>query len=225
MIRLLRRTAVGLVAAGTMLAGLTACAAPGYTYASDSADHAYFKVPSSWPQVGPRTLFDVQVDLTDTLAGQAASDYSWAQAYDAATHPSPTDFFAGSRTPVVFASVEDLKSSMQAALSFNTMRDLLFPYFPVTATARQQATADGIKLTGFNLLGSNTISTKDGVRGINELYEYTLGGQVVAFDQTVLTNSDTTKLYLLLVQCNQQCFASHAAQIKTVVDSFTVRGS
>jgi hypothetical protein len=224
-IRQLRRTAVGLVAAGTMLAGLTACAAPTYTYASDSADRAYFKVPSSWPQVGPRTLFDVQVVLGNTLAGQAGSDYAWARAYDSAAHPSPTDLLAGSRTPVVFASVEDLKSSMQGALSFNTMRDLLFPYYPVTATARQQATADGIKLTGFDLLDSNTITTKDGVRGINELYEYTVGKQTLVFDQTVLTNTDTTKLYLLLVQCYVQCFASHAAQIKTVVDSFTVRGS
>jgi hypothetical protein len=224
-IRQLRRTAVGLVAAGTMLAGVAACAAHAYTYASDSADHAYFKVPSNWPEVGPKALFDVQVELGSTLAGQAGSDYAWVRAYDAATHPSPGDLLAGSRTPAVFASVQDLKSSMQAALSYNTMRDLLFPYFPVTATARQQATTDGIKLTGFNLLGSNTISTKDGVRGINELYEYTVGGQIVVFDQTVLTNTDTTKLYLLLVQCDEQCFASHAAQIKTVVDSFTVRGS
>lgn len=225
MIRQLRRTAVGLVAAGTVLAGLTACGAPAYTYAADGTDQAYFKVPSSWPPVGARTLFDVQVDLTSTLAGQAASNYSWAQAYDAATHPKVTDFFAGSPKPVVYATVEDLKSSMRDELSYNTMRDLLFPYFPVTATARQQATADGIKLTGFQLIGSNTISNKHGVRGINELYEYTLGRQVVAFDQTVLTNSDTTKLYLLLVQCSQQCFESNAAQIKTVVDSFTVRGS
>ena len=50
-------------------------------------------------------------------------------------------------------------------------------------------------------------------------------GQPDAFDQTVLTDSATTKLYLLLVQCYQGCFVAHQAQIKTVVDSFTVRGS
>ena len=95
----------------------------------------------------------------------------------------------------------------------------------MTSPARQQAAADGDKLTGFNLVYSNTITTKDGMRGINELFEYDIGGVPDAFDQTVLTNSSTTKLYLLLVQCYQDCFATNAAQIKAVVDSFTVRGS
>lgn len=44
--RQLRRTAVGLAVAGALLAGLTACGTPGYTYAADAADHAYFKVPA-----------------------------------------------------------------------------------------------------------------------------------------------------------------------------------
>jgi hypothetical protein len=123
---------------------------------------------------------------------------------------------------VVYASVQNLRSSLRAALSFNYMRDLLFP---VTATARQEAAAAGSTLTGFDLISSTTIATKDGVRGINELYEYDVGGLPDAFDQTVLTNSSTTKLYLLLVQCYQNCFISHQAQIKTVVNSFTVRGS
>jgi hypothetical protein len=224
-IRHFRRTLVGLISMATLLAGLSACAAPTYNYAADRTDHAYFKVPANWPQVGPRALLDDQVLLGHTLVGQAATNYAWARAYDAAAHPSPTDLLAGSRAPLVFASVQDLKSSMQAGLSFNTMRDLLFPYYPVTATARQAATADGIKLSGFKLIFSDTITTKDGVRGINELYEYAVSGQTVVFDQTVLTNTDTTKLYLLLVQCYQGCFISHEAQIKTIVDSFTVRGS
>jgi hypothetical protein len=74
-------------------------------------------------------------------------------------------------------------------------------------------------------VSSTTINGPGGVRGINELFEYNVNGEPDAFDQTVLTNSATTKLYLLLVQCYQGCFASHVAQIKAVVDSFTVRGS
>ena len=125
-------------------------------------------------------------------------------------------------TPVVYASVQDLSPSLRAALSFDYMRDLLFP---VTAQRDRRPRANGSTLTGFTLVSSTTITTKDGVRGINELYEYTIGGLPDAFDQTVLTNSSTTKLYLLLVQCYQDCFVSHDAQIKTVVNSFTVRGS
>jgi hypothetical protein len=224
-IRQLRRSAVALVAAAAMFAGLAACGSPAYTYATDNVDQTYFKVPTSWPQVDPQTLVAVQLALSNTLAGLNGGTFVWVRAYDAAAHPAPVNLLVGSRTPAVYASVQDLKPSISAGLSLNTMRDLLFPYLPVTAAARQAAAADGVKLTGFKLLGSNTITTKNGVRGINEEYGYLAGSKLLIFDQTVLTNSSTTKLYLLLVQCDLKCFTSHVAQIKTVVQSFTVRGS
>jgi hypothetical protein len=220
-IRHFRRTVVGLVAAGTMMAGLTACATPTYTYAADSTDHAYFKVPASWQPVDPGTVSSLQSELGRSLAGSAGGTFAWTRAYDLAAHPTPNVLLIGSGTPVVYASVQDLKSSLRDALSFNAMRDLLLP---VTSGARQSAAQAGFQLTGFNLVDSTTITTKDGVRGINELYEYTVNGRPDAFDQTVLTNSSTTKLYLLLVQCYQDCFVSHVAQIAAVVHSFTVRG-
>src|SRR5271165_2782957 len=198
-----------------MLGGLAGCAAPSYIYAADTTDHAYFKVPASWLQVSSRELSGVQGQLGNSLAGPAGGAFAWARAYDAAADPSPSALLAGSRSPVVYATVQDLSSTLRAELSFDAMRNLLLP---VTASARQSATAEGLKLTGFNLVFSSTITNKDGVRGINELYEYDVGGVPDAFDQTVLTNGSTTKLYLLLVQCYQNCFVSHEAQIKAVVD-------
>ena len=222
MIRQLRRTAVGLVAAGAMLFAVAACGAPGYTYASDGADNAYFKVPASWPQVDPGVVAGAQSELSQSAAGLAGGTFAWSRAYDAAAHPAPTALFIGSHTPVVYASVQDLNATLRAALSFDEMRNLILP---VTSAARQSATASGFTLTGFDLLLSNTIATKNGVRGINEAFEYIVAGRPDVFDLTVATNSSTTKLYMLLVQCYQDCFVAHQAQIVAVVDSFTVRGS
>ncbi len=220
--RQLRRTAVAVLSAGAALALLAGCGAPSYTYAADNADHAYFKVPTSWQQVDPAKLAEVQsAYLSNSAAGSAGGSFVWSRAYADAAKPALTSLLTGSNTPVVYASVQSLRDSLRAALSFDYMRDLLFP---VTSEARQEAAAAGEHLTGFDLVASSTI-TSNGVRGINELFEYDINGQPDAFDQTVLTNSNTTKLYLLLVQCYQGCFASHAAQIKAVVDSFTVRGS
>jgi hypothetical protein len=204
-----------------MLFMVAACAAPTYTYATDGHDNAYFKVPASWQQVKPTELSGAQVELGKSAAGPAGGAFAWSRAYAATADPSATALFLGSQTPVVYASVQNLRSSLRAALSFNYMRDLLFPE---TAPARQQAAAAGSTLTGFDLISSTTIAAKGVLRVINELYEYDVNGLPDAFDQTVLTNSSTTKLYLLLVQCYQDCFISHQAQIKTVVDSFTVRG-
>jgi hypothetical protein len=221
--RQFRRTAAVFATAGTALALLAGCGAPSYLYAADNADHAYFKVPASWQQVSPDNVAAVQSALlTNSAAGSAGGSFIWSRAYSSAQKPALSTLFVGANTPAVYASVQSLKDALRSALSFDEMRDLLFP---VTSQARQAAAAAGQNITGFNLVSSTVISAPGGIHGINELYEFDVGGLPDAFDQTVLTNSDTTKLYLLLVQCYQDCFASHAAQIKAVVESFTVRGS
>jgi hypothetical protein len=223
--RQLRRTATAMaaVAAALTVTCLAGCAAPAYTYAADTNDHAYFKVPSGWQQVDSRSLADAQeVLLSHSAAGPLGGKFAWSRAYAAAVDPPPNVLLSGSQSPVVYASVQNVSDSLRAQLSFDYMRDMLFP---VTSADRQEAAAAGDKLTGFSLAYSNTITTSDGVRGINELFEYDINGLPDAFDQTVLTNAATTKLYLLLVQCYQSCFLSHEAQIRQVVDSFTVEGS
>ncbi|HYK68910.1 MAG TPA: hypothetical protein VEV45_13250 [Streptosporangiaceae bacterium] len=221
--RQFRRTAAAFVTAGAALALLAGCGAPTYLYAADNADHAYFKVPSSWQQVSPDKVAAVQTALlNNSAAGSAGGSFIWSRAYSDASKPALTSLLVGSHTPAVYASVQSLKDALRSALSFDEMRDLLFP---VTSQARQNAAANGENIAGFALVSSTVISLPGGIHGINELYEFNVGGLPDAFDQTVLTNSDTTKLYLLLVQCYQDCFASHSAQIKAVVQSFTVRGS
>jgi hypothetical protein len=223
--RQLRRIATVFAAAAVALTVpcVAGCAAPAYTYAADSADHAYFKVPASWQPVGSQSLADAQSALLSrSAAGPPGGRLAWSRAYAAAPDPAATALLSGSLTPVVYASVQNITDALRAELSFDYMRDLLFP---VTSADRQEAAAAGDKLTGFSLVYSNTITTSGGVRGINELFEYDINGAPDAFDQTVLTNSATTKLYLLLVQCYQSCFVSHEAQIKQIVNSFTVRGS
>ena len=221
----LRRALLATMAAGlavVTVGALAGCGAPAYSYAADKADHAYFKVPSGWHQVSPEFVAQAQNLLTRSFAGAARGALAWSQAYAAASSPSSVSLLDAANKPVVYASVQNLKLSLRGELSFNVMRDLLFP---VTPGARQQAAAAGETLPGFQSISYNLITTKYNMRGINELFEYDVNGQPDAFDLTVLTNAATTKLYLLLVQCYQNCFVSNEKQIATVVNSFTVRGS
>jgi hypothetical protein len=224
--RQFRRTVMGVLAAGLAVAvgaALTGCGAPTYVYAADSGDHAYFKVPATWHQVNPEFVTEVQQGLlSKSLAGAAGGSFAWSRVYSAEASPELTALLAASSQPVVYFSVQNINNSLRAGLSFNVMQDLLFP---VTSAGRQAASAAGEKLTGFQLISNTVITNSSGMRGINELYEYTIDGQPDAFDQTVITNSETTKLYLLLVQCYQACFIAHRPQIATVVNSFTVDGS
>jgi hypothetical protein len=220
--RRFRRAVTGLLAAGTLLAALAGCAAPAYNYVSDSADGAYFKVPASWPQVSAQSLAEAQETLGKSEAGPTGGTVAWSRAYAGGSNPQPTELFSAANEPVVYASVQDLHMAFRAVLSFDYMRDLIFP---VTPAARAEAAAEGAKLSGFNMISNATIATSGGVRGINVLFEYDVGGAPDVFDQTVMTNAATTKLYLLLVQCYQNCFLAHRDQIATVVNSFTVEGS
>lgn len=220
--RQFRHTVTGLIALGALLAAVSGCAAPAYTYAADSHDQAFFEVPSGWHEVSPQSLAQAQTSLlSKSAAGSSGGSFSWSRAYSEAANPTYTTLLTASNEPVVYASVQNVRDSLRGSLSFDLMRDLLFP---VTVTARQQAAAAGEKLTGFSQISSTTFTTRYGMRGINELYEYDIGGLPDAFDQTVLTNTATSKLYLLLVQCYQDCFLANRTQIEAVVNSFTVRG-
>jgi hypothetical protein len=212
------RVVVGAAIAVTLNCTLASCAAPAFTYAADNADGAYFKVPAGWQQVSASSVLAVQNDLSQSMGGAA----TWSQAYSTDAKVPAGDLITGANVPVAYATVQTMSSNLSSQLSFDTMRDLLFP---VTAQARSQAKQEGSTLTGFKSIGSSVITSSDGVRGINEIFEYDIRGKADAFDQTVLTNGATSKLYLLLVQCYQGCFLAHVSEIKTVVESFTVRGS
>jgi uncharacterized membrane protein YdfJ with MMPL/SSD domain len=200
-----------------LVAGLAAagCAAPQYTYVADSSDNAYFKVPPSWHQVSQSSL--------QSLTGQSSTlgNYLWTRAYDASPAPSADHILSSTSKPVVFASVISLSTSERSSLSLNSMRDL---FLPVTSAARSAASQEGEQLTGFQSISDQVVTNNHGYRGIREIFDYTFNGVPETFDLTVLTDSTTTKLYFLLIQCWETCFASDYSQISQVVGSFTVGG-
>ena len=201
-----------LAVVGLSVAG---CLAPQYTYVSDNADNAYFKVPPSWHQVNESSL-----QSTEGPATQDGS-YLWSEAYDASATPSVAHIFSAAAQPVAYASVLSLSSAERNDISFNSMRDLLLP---VTQAARNAAAAAHADLSGFASLSDQLLTDSHNNRGIREVFQYTLGGSPETFDLTVMTNAATTKLYFLLVQCSTACFADNYQQISNVVNSFTVGG-
>jgi hypothetical protein len=202
-----------LLVVGLSVAG---CLAPQYTYVSDNADNAYFKVPPSWHQVNESIL-----QSTEGPSTQEGS-YLWSEAYDASESPSVAHIFSSTSSPVAYASVLSLSSAVRNDISFNSMRDLLLP---VTQAARNAAAAAHEDLSGFQSISDEVITDSHNNRGIREIFDYDFRGAPETFDLTVMTNAATTKLYFLLVQCTTACFAANYQEISDVVNSFTVGGS
>jgi hypothetical protein len=201
-----------------LIVGLSAAScATSYTYVADSGDNAYFKVPPSWHQVDQKSL---QPLVGNSING--VGSYLWARGYDSATNPSAQHVLAFTTpAPVVLAGVLSLSSGGRSALSLNAMRDL---FLPVTSNSRQAASQQGAPLTGFQSLSDQVITNSHGDRGIREIFDYTFNGLPETFDLTVMTDSNTTKLYFLLVQCITPAFTADYSQISQVVGSFTVGG-
>jgi hypothetical protein len=195
------------------------CAAPQFTYVADSSANAYFKVPYSWHQISDVSLA-AQFKTPGSSPGQNGT---WDVAYDAAPAPAAVHLFSPSATkPFVFALVTPLNPSASRSVTYDGLRDVLLP---VTVAGRQAAAQGGsFPLTNFRLLRDTVIKPGPGVRGVSDTFEYTYpGGITDTFGKVVLTNSDKTELYVLMVHCIDTCYSQNRDQIDTIMSSFTVR--
>jgi hypothetical protein len=206
---------------GVLLVAVTAtsCAAPQFTYVSDTSANAYFKVPFGWHKISDVSLA-AQFKTAGSALGQATG--AWDVAYDAANAPDAGHLFSpNARQPFAFALVTPLSPTATNALSYNGLRDVLLP---VTSAARSQAAQSSFPLTHFKLLRDIVVTPGQGVHGVWDTYDYTYpGGITDTFDQVALTNSNSTQLYVLVVHCIATCYSQNRGQLDTIMSSFTVR--
>jgi len=198
---------------------VSACGAPPYTYVTNSADQAYFKVPGAWHKIGGAAL-------ANQLHKGSTSEPSgvWSVGYDGSPAPSAGHVFdSTSPQPFAFALVEPLSAAASNAMSYNGLRDL---FLPVTSATRQSAARGGFPLTQFRLLRDTVLTPGQGVHGVRVTFNYTFpDGSTDTFDQVAFTNADSTKVYLLVLHCLATCYQQHQNEIETVISSFTVRSS
>ena len=213
------RVAKGLGGVCALLLGLgvtlSGCAAPQFTYVANSGQSTYFKVPNAWHKISDSSL----VSQLKTTIGAGG----WTIAYEGGVKPTASDFLSfGTAHPFVFADVGQLTAAASNQMSYDVLRDLLFP---VTSTARQNATSQGYPLTGFKQIRDQTLMLSQGVHGVRETFEYSYNGIADTFDQVALTNADQTVFYLLLLHCTSKCYSSDQSEINDVMSSFTIRSS
>jgi hypothetical protein len=218
------RVAKGLVGGCALILGLgvtlSGCAAPQFTYVANSSSGAntstYFKVPYAWHKISDSSL-------AKELKATIGTGGGWATAYEAGHTPTANDFLSfGTGQPFVFAETGQLNPTASNQLSYDGLRDILFP---VTSTARQSAASQGYPLTGFKQIRDQTLTLNQGVHGVRETFDYTYNGATDTFDEVALTNADQTVVYLLLLHCTTSCYSNDQSEINDVMSSLTIRSS
>jgi hypothetical protein len=215
-----RRRVLGAAAAAAFAALVVGCGAPQYTYVTNSDEHTYLKVPAGWRQIDEDALGEA-VGLDPQVP--AKEDGLWLQGYDAAPAPSPTHLFGRhAADPAVFVGVRQVPQPTRGQVSLDGLRDF---FFPVSPAGRQRAAAAPTSvLSDFALLGDEVLTPGKGLRGVHSVYRYRLGGgptQVI--NQTMYTNDDASRVYMLFVRCSVTCYDRRKGEIESVVSSFTVR--
>jgi hypothetical protein len=216
--RTLLRVGRGLAGLSALLVAVTVavagCGAPQFTYVANSSANTYFKVPYGWHPIN-----------RDALSKELGSGSgAWSVAYDAGPAPSAAHAFSfGISQPFVFALVGQLSTTESNQISYNGLRDFVFP---VTSAARQTATKDSYPLTNFQLISDSVLNPGQGIHGVRDVFSYTYpDGSVDTFDQVAYLNADSTKVYVLMIHCQTRCYSENVGEINQVMTSFTVRSS
>ena len=205
-----------------VVALVTGCGAPEYTYVTNSADRTYVKLPAAWRPIDKKALDDA-IGLDPTMSDEQRG--LWLEGYDADTAPSPLHLFGPSASaPAAFVSVQQIPESVRGQFSLDKLRDL---FYPVSPSAREAAEMDPTSgLTDFALVSDEVLTPGKGLRGVHSVFRYRMGdGPPQMIDQTAYLNDDASKLYMFFVRCSTECYQQRQQEIGNVVSSFTVRES
>lgn len=205
-----------VLAAGLLLAG---CGSPSYRYATNTDDGVFFRVPSGWSQVDQGELDDLATAGLDEQQAAALKASSWSVAFDTQDPPAANHIVSADvSSPVAYARVLRVPDGNRSDVTLDALKDV---FVPVTSTARAQAQAAGSSLGAFSLRSSDTDAPK-GMTGVHQVFTYNRSGIEQVFDQTAWTNADHSRIYLLLLRCNDTCYAQRHDELVSVVKSFTV---
>ena len=210
---------MAVTAALAMAAVLAGCGTPEYHYATNTDEGVYFKVPVGWSRVDQHDLDDLATAGLDEQSAAAHKASSWSVAFDAGDPPSARHIVAlDVTTPLAYARVLQIPADNRSGVTLDALRDV---FVPVTESARTKAEESGSTLGTFSLRSSDT-DAPAGFTGVHQVFSYEQAGQNQVFDQTSWTNKDHSRIYLLLLRCNDACYSQREDELAAVVTSFTV---
>jgi hypothetical protein len=210
-----------LVAALLLSAG---CGKPAYTYVKNSNVKTYFKVPAEWTPTDTESddyRFAQILFAAENRDSQAYMDFRhlrWSVEYN-----SPFDEKDQTDGPITYGLVTPVPTWAQGVISLDAMRNLIAP---VTAAAQAQAAAKQQLPPAFEVLDDEVLTPEPGMRGVRVVYNAANDEvHLYTYDFTMMTNNDSTVVYILYLWCPTKYYRQNMVKINDVVTSFTVRNA
>jgi hypothetical protein len=239
------RTASSLLVSIALIVLATSCAAPRYDYVRNTSLRTAFKVPRDWK------LFDRETLLGLAPGPQPATPdpIRWLVGIDGDPDPSVSHILDPSTLntdhPQGIALVQRFSFSDRDTSSFNALRNYLFPVDALLQDANSAQVLsyddtidrDGVRglhivfqFRESSLASAQASATQTATSGATDLQRTLLGGvhaallspDYVTVDQMAFVNPDSSQVYFIAVLCSASCYQRNGADIRSIVDSWTV---
>lgn len=207
------RRARRAVLALALVAFVAACGSPRYHYVKSSSDRTFMRVPSGW------TLYD-EDDLLESSDESPESKeqfkrLSWSVAFDASPKPSLDHILTVSDHPTGLVQVRRLLPGQRDVFSLSDLRSVLLRFDPLSDEAQLQGEVE--------VLDSKDVK-HGGMNGSELLINLkTEEGDLVKWRQIALVDSAVSKIHVLAVSCDAECYAANEEVIDSIIDSWKVK--
>lgn len=202
-----------MVAAVTVAVALAlgACGAPRYHYLKSTSDRTFVRVPSDW------TLYD-EDDLLESSEESPESkeqfkELSWSVAFDASPKPSLDHVLSVADHPTGLVQVRRLLPGQRDTFSLSDLRSLLLSFDPFSTEARLQGDVEVLESREVN---------RSHLNGSELLLNLKTSDGLVKWRQVALVDAALTRVHVLAISCDDECYAANEGVIDEVVDSWKV---
>jgi hypothetical protein len=202
---------VTFVAAATLLVG--ACGGPEYHYVKSTSDRTFVRVPSDWTLYDEDQLLESSDESPESKA--QFKDLSWSVAFDASPKPSLEHVLTVSDHPTGLVQVRKLLPSQRDTFSLADLRSVLLRFDPLSNDAQLEGDVEVLESQDVkrgNLNGSELL-----------LNLKTDDGDLVKWCQIALVDPALTRVHVLAISCDDECYSTNEGVIDRVVDSWKVK--
>jgi hypothetical protein len=174
-------------------------------YVSSSSQGMFFKIPTNWHTYSQHNL-QSQGLLTGTVP--------FLVAFDADPKPGLTHVLQAASYPWGLAEVAPISDSDRINFSLDSLLNRIIPLDQLQKTSGDNVSA----------ISPSQVITRGTLHGVQAAWQVSVNnGTPLSYEQISLVNGPTTKTWVLLLGCSQQCFAQHRGDINRVVNSWIVK--
>lgn len=187
-----------------------ACGGPEYHYVKSTSDRTFVRVPSDWTLYDEDALLESSDESPESK--EQFKELSWSVAFDASPKPSLDHILTVSDHPTGLVQVRKLLPGQRDTFSLSDLRAVLLRFDPLSNEAQDDVEVlESKDITRGNLNGSELL-----------LNLKTGDGDVVKWRQVALVDSALTRVHVLAISCDDECYSANEGAIDAVIDSWKV---